>query len=153
MKSRPVSPVLVGLLVVLFASAFTFLGVKGLYLDYRFDGNVGRSTATIERLDSTSSGKGGTTYEAIVSFVTGKESVFEDITRVAPGTFYRLHQGDQVPIKYLPDQPVQARLEEKGEDDWHWQHDETGLGVGIFFTSIGLIVAWCGRPRKPISQS
>jgi hypothetical protein len=136
---------------VLVALVFTFLGVRGLYQDYQFDGNVGRSTATIERLDSTSSGKGGTTYEAIVSFVTGKESVLEDSTRIAPGTYYRLHQGDQVSIKYLPDQPAQARIEEQGEDDWHWQHDETGVGVGLFFTSIGLLVAWFGRPSKSIS--
>jgi hypothetical protein len=151
MKSRPVSPVFAGLLIVLVASVFTFLGMRGLFQDYQFDGNVGQSTATIERLDSTSSGKGGTKYEAVVSFVAGKESVFEDSVRVAPGTFYQLHQGDQVPIKYLPGQPAQARIEEKGEDDWHWQHDETGLGVGLFFSTIGLLVAWFGRPSKPIS--
>jgi hypothetical protein len=150
MKSRPVSPVRVGLLVVLCASVFTFLGVWGLYQDYQFDGNVGRSAATIERLDSTSNGKGGTTYEVTVSFVAGKESVFEDAIRVAPGTYFQLHQGDQVPIKYLPDQPIQARLEEKGEDDWHWQHDETGLGIGLFFSMFGPFVAWFAT-RKAIS--
>jgi Protein of unknown function (DUF3592) len=148
MKSTRVPPVLVGLLVVLFASGFIFLGVRGLHQDYQFNENVGRSTAMIERLDSTSSGKGGTKYEAIVSFVAGKESVSEDRIRVAPGTFYRLHQGDQVPIKYLSDQPGQARIEEKGDDDWHWQNDEAGLGVGLLFASFGLIIAWFGRPRE-----
>jgi len=152
MKARPVAPVFAGLLFVLGSSPFLVLGMRGLYRDHLFDGNVDRSTATIERLDRTSSGKGGTTYEAIISFVAGNESVSEDSTVIAPGTFYHLHQGDHVPIKYLPDQPVQVRIEEEGEDDWHRQNDKTGLGVGLFFSTVGFLIACFGRANKGIPR-
>jgi hypothetical protein len=153
MKARPVSPALVGFLGILFASLFIAQGLYGLHRDYLFDGNVGRGPATILRLKQSSGGRGNTNYELVYTFAQANGSTREGSLTVSPSTYYRHHQGDHVMIKYLLDQPLQARIVDSTDEDWHWNNDGTALGVGLFFAAIGLILAWEGRPwKKELSQ-
>jgi hypothetical protein len=134
--------------MVLCSLVFIAMGTSGLYHDFEFNGNVGRTTATIQRLWTSAHGRGGTSYQASYNYDFGSAGVREAESRVGPATYYQVHLGEQVPIKFLFQDTEESRIDWPIEDQWHWQHDETGLGVGLFFASIGLIIAWCGRPRK-----
>jgi hypothetical protein len=150
MKARTVSPALVGALVVLFSMAFICLGGLGLYHDYQFQGRTGKSTATIESLSrsSTSGRGGGSTYMAVYSYSTPAGLGQTADVAISPSSYYRLHRGEQVAVKYLLDAPGESRLDDEIDEEWQWHNHETGLGVGLFFASMGLFLIYLGWRKK-----
>src|ERR1700728_4219030 len=150
MKSRPVSPILVGVIVCLFACIFINLGGYGLYRDIKFEESTSRSTATIDFLWTSPGGKGGTNYHVRYHYTANGIDCRANDVAIGASTYYKLQVGQQVPIKFLAEDLTASRIDWPIEYQWHRRHDETGLVVGLFFVIIGLLVARFGKPSKTI---
>jgi hypothetical protein len=140
-----VPTILGGIFFTLFASLFIWLGGHGLYRDIQFEKSDRRSTATIERLS----------YGGKRNYIADYHYMADGILQVSSSTigtptYYKLHVGQQVPIKFLSENPALSRIDWPMEGQWHRQNDETGMGFGTLFAMIGLFVACFGRPRKTI---
>jgi len=133
-----------GICFVLLGCMFLCLGFSQLVLDREFEGNVGRSSATIEKLWISSGGKGGANYEVRYRYSPGDGQIEEGNSTVARSTYLQMREGAQVPLKFLPADSTQSRIDLPGEDEWHWRNDLIVTVFALVFTAIGAWVAWLG---------
>jgi len=151
-KGKP-TQVFGGICFVLFGCVFLGLGIRQLYLDWEFDGKVGRATSTIERLWISSSGKHGTDYDIRCRYEVGDGQFVESDSMIGRTTYGQIHVGEQIPIKFLLQDPSVSRIDSSIEQQRNWHNDEAVAVFALVFTAIGALIAWFGRPRKPISPS
>jgi len=116
-------------------------------MDREFDGNVGHAAATIEQLWTSSSGKKGTDYEVRSRYGVDGGQVVESDSSVSRATYCQLHIGEQVPVKYLPQDRAKSRIDWPLEEKWNWHKDEIVTAFGLFFTAVGALVAYLGWRR------
>jgi len=140
--------------VCIFLASFFFLsfGARQLWLDREFDGNVGRAKATIARLWTSGGGKGGTTYEASYTYAAQAGVMQEVDSQVGRATYLQMRVGQQVPIKFLLNDPTQSRIDWPVEEEYHWHTDGGITAFAFVVTLIGALVGWLGWRNVPTGR-
>jgi hypothetical protein len=124
-----------------FATIFAGVGAYSLYDDMQFDGAVGRSTATIDRLWTSTTGRHGPSHNVSFHYVAG--GVPQSITNgsIYRDTYNRLHAGQQISVKYLLVDPSQSRIDMLTEERGHWDNDTASFSIGLVMLA-GVAVIW-----------
>jgi hypothetical protein len=137
-----------GLCFIAMGCLFFALGFWQLLLDRKFDVSVGRAQATIERLWTSSGGKGGTSFNVRCQYPIGSDQVQQSEITVSKATYCQVRPGDIVPVKYLLADTSISRVDTPQEERWHW-HKDAGITVFAFvFSGVGIFVVWLGRRQQ-----
>ena len=134
------NPKLAGFFVILFAGLFLTLAGRDLYHDWKFDRTPLRSTAIIERTWVTYGNKGATHYHAAYHYVIDGVGYHATEVPIVSWTYNQLRTGEQVPIRYLPEDFTQTRIDWDGERNSHDWNDEKGIGIGLFLAVVGVLI-------------
>jgi hypothetical protein len=134
-----------GLLAILFAGFFLTITSGRLYRDWQFDQSPLRSTATIERTWTTTGRKGGTQYHAAYRYVINGVSYDATDESVMSSTYLRLEDTQQVPVRYLPQDFTQSRIDWDAERNGQDRHDEVGVGFCFLLAVFGLLSVVYGK--------
>jgi len=152
--------VLFGAFWVAIASVFASVGISTLYQDEQFTGDVERISGTVDQLSQSDmqghggrwgGGGGGTVHQVSYHYTVGNVVFHAVKVAVKNSTWQPLHVGDQLPVKYLRNQPGVSRIDLAIEDRNYWQSGEIAASVGILFIGIGLYIAL--RPIPPPSKT
>jgi hypothetical protein len=147
-RPRPTLNPIFGLVIVgcFFAGLMT-LALHLLHRDQLLGQSTHRAQATVEHVWS-SSGKGAH-YHVRLHF-TDDQNVLWTVTEddVSRGTYMSVKTGVIVPVKYLPEDPTQSRIDWPNEIQYHWHTDRIlfyiALGVGV----IWVLVFWSAIRRR-----
>lgn len=106
----------------------------------RFLETAADTTGVIVDLIASRSSEGGTTYKAVVDFQTadGRMIRWTETMSSSPAAG---QPGDQLPMKYDPDNPEDARIAKPFR---MWFLPVFFLGMGIIFGGIGAVLAVLG---------
>ena len=132
-------------LIVIGAFCF-YAGLTNLARDSQFDGTPQRVTGTIQSLSWNGTGRGG---GCRVDFTYDADGVeHHGAGSVLPNTFFQLHTGDPVPIKYFLQSPGRAWIDMpavQGEKQW-WFEDAGALILGVVCAILGMYAIQLARP-------
>ncbi len=128
--------------IALFGCVFLGLGVHQLEFDRELDENVGRTTATVEKLSASVGGKGGPTYEVLYRYADQSGQVLDEESVVSRATYSNLRVGGKVPVKFLLNNATESRIDSPIEEHWNWHKDEMITGFAGVFTCVGTFLGW-----------
>ncbi len=132
---------------IVLGTVFTLLGLK----DYSaYTGRAGATVVSIDtRTDRSSSGKISTSRSYDVRFTVGDRTVtVADVGGVHSGD---LATGDSVTVAFPPDQPELAVWSQTVEGGQRVLLS-VGLGVGVIFGGLGLLIVTMGLRRASGGQ-
>ena len=142
------NPKVIGFLMVFVACMVLATTGRNLNRGWEFDRTPLRSTAVIDRSWTTRGSKGSTHYHAAYHYEIDGVSYHATDVPVASWTYSQLHELQQVPIRYLPQDFKQTRIDWDAERNSQERNDEVGVAIALVMGIMGILIVIFAKPSQ-----